>query len=643
MSRWDMMRRGFSFGVLALGVFATVASASASPTWHVAGGGDRFRAFVTDLAGTVAVKTYAHPHEVDFASCGKDDVCFLLPPKGELSFPDWDNADGERLRAAMDRGAGFYLECCVTPDCTVDGLHTDLNGYQTVGRPRYLYQEYLLFGEELLQARDAYYLPAHARAGETLACVSDCTGTHRASVKGRNTYAVLLRARTPRVRSAAMNLSAFDARFCRPYGSWARFFAKLFAPVTGRFEAEVEKSFRKVWPEEIRLSHGTDVAAAVRRALAWHARSGVMPKPDGSAGVFEMIRSNDLGIRRSYRGDASLITAALFAEAGEKYGNAEWTRIGRNLAESAFSRDIQDPRGYFRWYANGTCAYFSDCSRCAHACLRLSRATGEARYREAAHRFAELVMAKTEGEHLLFAGHSADVDLRTEQPTWGKAAYQDNPCLYGDLIAFLCETGERRYVKRAGEITDRIMAKFPDVKPFGFSDNFTYSRCLVMLAAAQSATGLDYSEKINFILDFMVRLATPCGAIAERPLRLAACHTEGGVAMGDGSDSIADILYCNSQVLSATTQMLKMAAERRCAVDMEKVRTLNAGLRRFFLDAQIASDDVRLDGGWMRAYDTACGEWYGLNRDMDWGAYCIMGGWVMGYVPMALMEGDGAK
>ena len=113
--------------------------------------------------------------------------------------------------------------------------------------------------------------------------------------------------------------------------------------------------------------------------------------------------------------------------------------------------------------------------------------------------------------------------------------------------------------------------------------------------------------------------------------------------MGDGSDRIADILYCNSQVLSATTQMLKMAAERRCAVDMEKVRALNAGLRRFFLDAQIASDDMRLDGGWMRAYDTERGEWYGLNRDMDWGAYCIMGGWVMGYVPMALMESDGAK
>ena len=155
MSGWDMMRRGISLGVLTLGVFGSAGAALAAPTWHVAGGGDRFRAFVTDLAGTVAVKTYAHPHEVDFASCGKDDVCFLLPPKGELSFPDWDNADGERLRTAMDRGAGFYLECCVTPDCTVDGLHTDLNGYQTVGRPRYLYQEYLLFGDELLQARDA--------------------------------------------------------------------------------------------------------------------------------------------------------------------------------------------------------------------------------------------------------------------------------------------------------------------------------------------------------------------------------------------------------------------------------------------------------------------------------------------------------
>ena len=104
------------------------------------------------------------------------------------------------------------------------------------------------------------------------------------------------------------------------------------------------------------------------------------------------------------------------------------------------------------------------------------------------------------------------------------------------------------------------------------------------------------------------------------------------------TDRIADVLYCNSQVLSATTQLLEMPAERRGKVEMEKVRALNAGLRRFFLDAQIASDDPRLDGGWMRAFDAAAGEWYGLNKDMDWGAYCIMGGWVMGYVPLALMQ-----
>jgi len=608
-------------------------------TWHVAGGNDRFGLFAMELAGDAQVKTYASPKDVDLRSCGKDDVCFLLPPKDALSFSDWDVAGGEDLRAAMDRGAGFYLECCVTPDFAQDGLHADLNGYQTVGKPRYLYQEYVLFGDELLQARDFYYQPSYARGGKTMARVSDCVGTHRESVKGSKSFPVLVQVR-PRVRAAAMNLSAFDSRFERPYGAWARFLAKTFAPVTGRSEAAVEAAFRKVWPEEIRLSHGTNVAESVSRALAWHARSGVMPKADGTAGVFEMIRSNDLGVRQSYRGDASLITAALFAQAGAKYANAEWTKVGRNLAESAFARDIQDSRGYFRWYANGTSAYFSDCSRCARACLALSRATGETRYREAAYRFAELVMKKTEGEHLFFGGHSGDVNLLTEQPLWGKAAHQDNPCLYGDMIAFLCETGEKRYVTHAGEIVDRIMSKFPDVKPFGFSDNFTYSRCLVMLAAAQAATDRDYSSKINFILDFMAKLVTPCGAISESPIRLAACHTEGGVAMGDGSDRIADVLYCNSQVLSATTQLLKMSAERRRTVDRTKVRALNAGLRRFFLDAQIASDDLRLDGGWMRAFDTASGEWYGLNKDMDWGAYCIMGGWVMGYVPMALMEGD---
>jgi hypothetical protein len=55
------------------------------------------------------------------------------------------------------------------------------------------------------------------------------------------------------------------------------------------------------------------------------------------------------------------------------------------------------------------------------------------------------------------------------------------------------------------------------------------------------------------------------------------------------------------------------------------------------LRTQIRDADHRIDGGWMRAFDMAGREYYGVNRDKDWGPYCIMGGWVMAFIPLILL------
>jgi hypothetical protein len=44
----------------------------------------------------------------------------------------------------------------------------------------------------------------------------------------------------------------------------------------------------------------------------------------------------------------------------------------------------------------------------------------------------------------------------------------------------------------------------------------------------------------------------------------------------------------------------------------------------------------------MRAYDMENGEYYGVNKDLGWGPYCIMGGWVMGFFPLLLLADTGA-
>jgi hypothetical protein len=157
-----------------------------------------------------------------------------------------------------------------------------------------------------------------------------------------------------------------------------------------------------------------------------------------------------------------------------------------------------------------------------------------------------------------------------------------------------------------------------------------------MLSAAQYHTEVDFSAQINSTLDFFASLQMPCGGLRETPIRLEK-HPEAGIGMGDGSDAIADLLYCNNFVLNALSILKNLAPENQKNLDMEKVNAMYSSLRDFLLQIQLHSPDPRFNGGWMRGYDMENGEYYGLNKDLDWGTYCIMAGWVMSFLPMIFL------
>lgn len=614
--------------------------AAPSATWHVTGGTERFRSFLSTLKPSdVRLAVYPEMDAMPFGTATTNDVFFLLPAyeRGEQVLREPRFECLPQLAPAMDRGAGFYFENYVTSEYAADGLHSDLTGLQVLGRPRNLFQEYVVDegSGAVLQARDAFYLPANGGAGRgLLATVQDCVGTHKVSVKGKWRHPVLARGRTPRVVSAAFDLSRFDPLYRRPRREWRSLMSRAFSEVTGVSEVRAGEAFDTTFPEPLRLSSGTDCDEAVRRAVAWHFRSGLMRKPDGSAGMFEMVRSDDLGIRRSLRTDVTLLTGALLVGAGRKYGRADWERAGRRLVDFQLAQGAQEPGGFFRWYAGCDNVWASDASRDGLAMVNLYKYTGEKAYLESARRLGDAFLGWV-GDEGACCGWFNLAKGTADSPII------DNPVFYGEMVSFLLQLGEEKYTAAACRIIDRVMAKFPDVTPFGFSDNFTYSRGLLMLACAQRMTDRDYSGKINRLMDFFIKLRHPCGGIGEAPIRLET-STEAGVGMGDGSDAISDILYCDNFVYGAASVLARLPPERRCGVDMEKARALEEGLKGFFLRTQIASDDPRFDGGWMRAYDMDREEYYGLNRDMEWGSYCIMGGWVMGFVPAILMN-DGTS
>ncbi len=600
--------------------------------WIIIGGSEGFRKFIGSLRGQEdTVSIYENIEKVPFAN-GKENIYFLLPAyeKGERWIPElkFDLA-WQLLNQFMSQNR-FYLENYMAQDY----FHSELSHLEIVGRERHSYQEYIEFGGMILQARNSFYFPVTVRPRpDDLAFISDCVGTHNIFRPG--TYRLPILYKDPKTGnlSSVMNFTEFDSRFMRPYRHWKKFFVFLIQSLADIETERIEKAFLATFPEVIGLAENSDAESSVRKALDWHEKSGLFRSPDGSAGMFEMIRSNDLGVRANLRTDAELLTGALFAAAGKRLNERRYTEIGCNLVDFLLNRDIQLTSGLFKWFDHTDKIWSSDSSRAGLAMINMYKVTNDARYLESALKLAD-GFSEWLGDNSLCCGYFSDSQGYKDREL------NDNPVFYGEMVAFLLQLDQEKYTRIGLRIIERVSEKFPEVKPFGFSDNFTYCRYLLMLSCAHRQTGHDFSEPINHILAFFADIQDECGGIRECAIRLDANHIEAGIAIGDGSDNIADMLYCNNFVLIALSILRKLPEDRVRTVNMELAQRMYRKLREFILRIQIQSSDPKLDGGWMRAFDMKLNEYYGLNKDMAWGAYCIMSGWITGFIPLVFLYED---
>lgn len=601
--------------------------------WYVRGGTAKFRAFLRELCADGDEFTVSRDLEELLSRSGPEHVCFLLPDyeAGERSIPCRSTAWIDAVRGLPAAGTRLYVENYAARDY----LHAELMQAQIMGDLRHLFQEYIVREGEILQSRDGFFFPGVKRGGQLEAVLTDCIGTHRVSREGTYKFPVLLKNRAGTHFSALTDLSRFDPLFRRPCGAWEKLFTELFSDLTGVPPERCRAAFEKVFPDPVVLSPGNTPERLVRRALEWHFRAGLLPSPEGKEGMFEMIQSADLTLRRNLRTDSTLLTGAFFASAGAFFHEEELVRRGCALADFLLDRGVQRPDGLCRWMDNTPSVWASDCGRDGLALWQLHKVTGKERYRDAVLRLADGLLDWLAADGLCCGTFAGDRFPENAKST-------DNPVFYGEMTAFLLQLGQEKYTRAALRAIRKIGKKFPQVEPFGFSGNFTFSRWLLMLSAAQYHSGEDFSDRINEALAFFVSLQEPCGGIRETPIRLEK-HPEAGIAMGDGSDCIADLLYCNNFVLNALSILRNLPPARRGRIDRETVEKLYDRLRSFWLERQITSPDPRLDGGWMRAFDMDSGEYYGLNKDLDWGAYCIMAGWVMGFVPMVFLEERGGR
>ncbi len=587
---------------------------------YLCGGTSAFRQFLTQLAGD-RVMVFGSPEIMPAYEAGSTSLYVILPQyeQGESLVNPMDMELVMRFGEYKKNGASIYIENYPSRDY----LTLNVFGFFMTGRQRYVYQENVTANGMLLQAGNSFYFPQSMSYGpkvKVLANIGDSVGLHQESKSATFQFPVLTDDSAGCI-GATMNFSEFDPLFMRPYREWKIFFASLWGRLLNVNECEIAAAFEQVWPKIIDLTGDQNTETALQAALNWHLESGLLYAPDGSHGAYEMIRSDDLEFRKNLRTDCILMTGALLAGAGKCYHREDWLQTGKHLADFILDRHIQTEDGFIRWYDNLTRVYSNDLGRHGLSLLYLWEMTGEERYHQVALHLEKAALNWLSKDGICCG--SFDIhDGYTE------CSGSPSPVFHGEMAAFLLKMKTADGKEAVRKILNKIDLDSQDI---GHSRPDVWSRALLLYCCAHG-TVQDCSSEISKLLDYYEKLQTPCGGLREDDLFIRQnAPLEAGVAQGGGHDSIADILYCNNYVFAALSIIRKKNADPRVEEIYQKLKT-------FLLHIQIKSQDCRFNGAWMRAFDMEYNEYYGLLLDRDWGPYCIMSGWVMGMIPLVLLD-----
>ena len=615
------------------------------------GDSDRFYEFLS-LAFDGEIVKFDNMESAALAALDEQyEAIIAIAPEGKLlPMPSLDGLKAYTMLS--NKGQKVYAELCDVQDSHLASLF----GARVYGAERAIYNENFVFENAILQAPRASFQPAVLAGGEEIMRVERCIGSHAPVISGNEKFPAVISKQS--FILSTVRISRIDRLTALPNARWRALFESVFAPLLGVSKEAVGKAFEAVFPP-MRLAKDNSVKDAVRRAALWHLISGIMPDGSGKSGCFEMIRSSDFNVKYNQRTDVMLLSAALLATAGEALAEPEWVGVGRNLADHTLDAGLQisegESRGILRWFdslgANGTreLAFASDNGRGGMALMQLYRATGDAKYLESAKMLGDAYVRWADGEPYLkqtaFSPNECDLATmkRSSKPSNAPVFYDGMAILLANLYRI---TGDEKYKDQLKLTADALAKDYPD----GYATNFTpltksfvYSRLMIVLAAAQEIGCGDYSDIINELLAKFACLQDASGGIQDDGLIIdknTFSHEEFAVSMGKDQDKIVDMLYCTNNLLGCFTLISKMKNAHSINTDLAK--RMRRGLVDFVLSTQITEDDDRLRGGWMRAYDMASGEYYGVNKDLGWGPYCIMGGWIMGFFPLLLLADEGA-
>ncbi|GIP37774.1 hypothetical protein J31TS4_10540 [Paenibacillus sp. J31TS4] len=403
----------------------------------------------------------------------------------------------------------------------------------------------------------------------------------------------------------------------------------------------------RMWSPVMEASGGTSADEAVRRTASWFRASGMLPAPDGSAGVYENIHSVTAKLSKDRRPDCHAHTALFFHLLGRYTGEAEWTELSHNLLRYLLDNGYQDTDpasptyGFFKWYefpADGPNQMFTDDNAwVAFVLLYLYRKTGIEEYKTRGLLTAEAMLATQNDQ-----GLRANVLMAAQLKETGRDGAREleasmNPhfesIAHSAFLQAYLVTGERAYLNTALKGSLTLLERFDELK-FMYSRTSGLNRLILPLGflAKHDESGR-IEAGLERVVDYLLANRHESGGIEEAdnpdPARFGTEDT--GVFLYNG-EGIGDQLYTNNFLLMNAWEAYK-------ATGSAKHLDLYNGLRDYMCRIQIASRDPRFDGGWMRAFDMKRGEYFGNNGDTGWGPYCMESGWTNAIAPAGLLLG----
>jgi len=596
-------------------------------------------------------------------------VLFILPQyeKGEYFIPELDDGTAKALFDIIRREkTKIFIENYPAydyRDCFILGLQAR-SLLNNIGKFSICltgsYKDRL--GFEILQKRSGFYYPAAPHTddkSEILAEIRNCLGTHLVIEKSDREGVALLKTQRG-VYCSMADLTDLGDKEIFSFGHWRDFYSLLLEELTGVSAERIKAEFALVY-EGIGISKnkrskdlGRALEDAVKKAVLWHERSGIMPS-GGRGGVYEMFRSFDLRIAKNLRADSSLFTAALFMAAGKYFGNEEYEKVARTLAdlmlkERALQIRSGNNKGLFKWFSGigdlgAKSVYVSDSSRVGNSVIALFRLTENEEYKKIATSLGDALLGWFGGEGLLpgclLNYEKEDVISVQNKKRSASPEFYDAPLIF--LYNLYTLTNDYRYKDQIIKTAEALSNIYPSFEAVAsHSDNFTYSRLLGALAAAQKFGDGVWTKIIDELLAYFKKQQHTVGGFWEGRAYFdkdsLGRDMEFSVGFGK-DDKIADLVYCQNTLAYALNILLSAEG----SFDRVLAKELYSSLIDFLLDSQIASSDPRFDGAWMRAFDMDNMEYYGCDKDFAWGPYCILTGWVTGAIPLVFLDILGLK